>query len=699
MPSLIIELLSEEIPSSMQLRAAKDLCCMVTTELKKSGLTYESAKPYVTPRRLSLVVRGIPDSSAPVVKKERGPRLGSAEKTIAGFLKRTGLTSIKEASVISDTGGDYYSACVSQQVLNAHEIIQKFLPEIIRTFPWPKSQRWGYGSLKWVRPLKSILAVFGPENKKELKVVSFELDGLISDNVTYGHRFLCPDAIPISYFGDYIEKLYQAKVILDHERRSNLILREALKLSGSKDLTLVRDDKLLEEVVGLVEWPVVMLGEFDRSFLSLPKEIIAAAIRIHQKCFVLNDSCMNELSNHFIIVANMETTDGGVEIVRGYNRVVNARLADARYFYETDLKSMDGFSKGTSILEQRLEKLRTSGVVFHSKLGTQYQRVERIVRLARHIAPIVGADIDQAVRAAFLAKADLVTEVVGEFPGLQGLMGGFYAFEESPVVADAIATHYKPLGPSDTVPREPAAITVAIADKLDTLVGFWLIDEKPTGSRDPYQLRRAALGIIRIVLENKIVLKLSDLIATHMSSFGCLADSKITDQLIDFVYGRLQIYLQTQNLVNSITDAVLSADRSSDILTVTNKAWDLKAFLDTDSGRDLLIWYKRADSILKAEERKSCEVYGTAVTVDDFLVDEEVALYRAVVASNQKIKNIQIYTCVLNELAKLRGYVDRFFQAVLVNSSNPSIRVNRLRLLSALCDTCRSVANFSKLSK
>src|SRR6202011_3104276 len=521
MPDLLLELFSEEIPARMQAKAADDLRRMVTDRLVAEGLVYEGAKAFATPRRLTLTVHGIPARQSDLKEERKGPRVGGAETAIAGFLKATGLASLDEAKIQRDPKkGDFYVALIEKPGRATLDVLADMLPVIIRTFPWPKSMRWGErsarpGALQWVRPLHSIVASFGMETEQP-DVVKFAVDGIEAGQTTYGHRFMAPAPINVRRFGNYQAKLHAAKVVLDPERRKDIILADANQLAFAQGFELVEDQGLLDEVAGLVEWPVVLMGSFDKEFLSIPGEVIRATIRNNQKCFVVSDPKKTDktgkLTNKFILTANIEASDGGKTIVAGNERVIRARLSDAKFFYETDLKTK---------LEDRLPKF--DGIVFHEKLGTQGERIARIERLAAKIAPLVGADVEKAKRAARLAKADLLTEVVGEFPELQGLMGKYYALAqgEDASVAATSEEHYKPQGPNDRVPTDPVSITVALADKIDTLVGFWAIDEKPTGSKDPYALRRAALGVIRLAIDN--ALRLSILLAAK-SALACLLE-------------------------------------------------------------------------------------------------------------------------------------------------------------------------------
>ncbi|TJV00295.1 MAG: glycine--tRNA ligase subunit beta [Mesorhizobium sp.] len=545
MPDLLLELRSEEIPARMQRKAAGDLRKMLTDGLVEAGLTYEAAREYWTPRRLTLDIRGLTARSKDINEEIKGPSTTAPEQAVQGFLRKAGLSSMAEAHIHSDPKkGDFYVAHISKPGRAAEQIIADLVPGIIRNFPWPKSMRWGPasakpGSLRWVRPLQSILCTFGPETEEPV-VVDFEIDGIRSGNVTYGHRFLAPGEITVRRFDDYVSKLEAAKVVLDADRRKEIILADARNLAFANGLDLVEDEGLLEEVSGLVEWPVVLMGEFEQAFLAIPAEVIRLTIRANQKCFVTRPQGEGEtLSNRFILTANIEATDGGKEIAHGNGKVVRARLSDALYFWTTDQGDLPDLGQletsaekfGLDLkkpLDQRMARLDHLDVTFHAKLGTQGERVERIKGLARELAPIVGADPALASRAAILAKADLTTEVVGEFPELQGAMGRKYALlqGEHPSVAAAIEEHYKPQGPSDYVPSDPVSVAVALADKLDTLVGFWAIDEKPTGSKDPYALRRAALGMVRVILENKLKLSLGIAIAAAVSSALAVYEQK-----------------------------------------------------------------------------------------------------------------------------------------------------------------------------
>ncbi|MGF9756963.1 glycine--tRNA ligase subunit beta [Microvirga sp. 0TCS3.31] len=751
MPDLLLELFSEEIPARMQRRAAEDLKKLVTDALVERGFLYEGAKAFATPRRLALHVAGLPVKGQDVREERKGPRVGSPDAAIQGFLKGAGLTSIEQAKIESDPKkGEFYVAVIEKPGRSTPDVLAEILPSIVKNFPWPKSMRWGAasrepGSLRWVRPLHSIVCTFGPETE-DPEVVRFDVDGIGSGDVTKGHRFLASDEIRVKRFDDYAPALERAKVVIDTDRRKDMILHDAKDLAFAQGLELVEDEGLLEEVAGLVEWPVVLMGSFDEAFLDIPPEVIRTTIRANQKCFVLRDPNTGKLANKFLLTSNLIASDGGKTIVGGNERVVRARLSDANFFWKTDQQVK---------LEDRLEKLKT--IVFHEKLGTQHERVERIAALSKELAPIVGADPELAERAARLAKADLVTEMVGEFPELQGLMGRYYATlqGEHASVAAAIEEHYKPLGPSDRVPTDPVSVAVALADKIDTLVGFWAIDEKPTGSKDPYALRRAALGVVRLLLSNETKLSLTrillwaDLVNTFRSierdvradlidvaeflktkfnversrellkeyiaskGAGLATDSGAekkaekalaqASDLLSFFADRLKVYLREQGARHDLIDAVFALERQDDLLMIVRRVEALGRFLDTEDGKNLLAGYRRAANILRIEEKKDGRAYNEAPDlqiVNDQGQIEEKAL--AVVLDGAKREaaaavEAEDFEGAMRALSCLRQPVDAFFDKVTVNAEDPALRANRLRLLNSIREATRTVADFSRI--
>ncbi|MCG7506360.1 glycine--tRNA ligase subunit beta [Mesorhizobium retamae] len=724
MPDLLLELRSEEIPARMQRKAAGDLKKMLTDGLVEAGLTYEAARDYWTPRRLTLDIRGLTPRSKDVHEEIKGPSTKAPEQAIQGFLRKAGLASVADAHVHADPKkGDFYVAHISKPGRAAEEVIAELVPAIIRSFPWPKSMRWGPasakpGSLRWVRPLQSIVCTFGPETEEPV-VVDFEIDGIRAGNVTYGHRFHAPDAITVKRFDDYAAKLEAAKVVIDAERRKEIILADARNLTFANGLDLVEDEGLLEEVSGLVEWPVVLMGEFERAFLAIPPEVIRLTIRANQKCFVTRPQGEAEnLSNRFILTANVEAKDGGAEIAHGNGKVVRARLSDALYFWNTDqgdLPDLGALESSaakfgldlTKPLDQRMARLDHLNVTFHAKLGTQGERVERIRKLAREIAPTAGTDPALAERAAVLAKADLQTEVVGEFPELQGAMGRKYALlqDENASVAVAIEEHYKPQGPSDRVPTDPVSVAVALADKLDTLVGFWVIDEKPTGSKDPYALRRAALGVIRILIENGVRLGLRKAFvqAEKTITIGTISNLADNDNwasdLLSFFHDRLKVYLRDQGARHDLIDAVITSD-ADDLLTIVRRVEALGKLLDTEDGKNLLAGTKRAANILAAEEKKGTAV---AMAVDPalFREDAEKLLFGAIGQAEAQAGEAigkEDFSGAMVALSSLREPIDAFFDKVLVNDDDDAVRANRLALLSRIRTATDRVADFSKIA-
>ena len=700
MPDLLLEFFSEEIPARMQAKAAEDLRKLVTDKLVAAGLTYDGAKAFATPRRLALTVQGVPVRQPDVKDERKGPKVGAPEQAIAGFLRAAGLKSIDEARVQADKKGDFYVAVIEKAGKPAIDVLAEIVPEVVKTFPWPKSMRWGSGSLNWVRPLHSIVATFGPETE-EPDIVPFKVDGVAVGDATRGHRFMAPAEIKVKRFDDYVKKLDAAKVVLDPARRAQMILADAKNLAFAQGFELIEDESLLAEAAGLVEWPVALMGSFDAEFLKIPGEVIRATIRNNQKCFVLRDPKTGALTNKFIMVTNIEASDGGKAIVAGCERVIRARLSDAKFFYETDLKAK---------LEDRLPKFEH--IVFHEKLGTQAERIARIEKLAAELAPLVGADVAKAKRAAKLAKADLQTEVVGEFPEVQGLMGRYYAAAqgEDKEVAAAIEDHYKPLGPSDRVPTDPVSMAVALADKLDLLTGFWAIDEKPTGSKDPFALRRAALGVIRIILDHRLPIILrgaADWHWEHALKKDISKDAEKIDSLMLFFQDRLTVQLRDQKARHDLVDAVLDAGSlvaHGKLISVVDRVEALGKFLDTDDGKNLLAGFKRAANILRIEEKKDNKSYIGAPDAARYQQAEEKELARAIdVAKKDASAAVakEDFAAAMTAMAKLRPHVDAFFDKVTVNVTDladaKAVRENRLKLLNEIREATRAVADFSKI--
>ncbi|PLX36234.1 MAG: glycine--tRNA ligase subunit beta [Hyphomicrobiales bacterium] len=742
MPDLLLELFCEEIPSRMQRRAATDLKKLVGDGLVDAGLAFEGAEAFATPRRLALHVAGVPARSPDTSEERKGPRVGAPEKALEGFLRAAGLASVDDAEIASDPKkGDFYVARIEKPGRTAEEVIAELVPNVIRKFPWPKSMRWGTGTLRFVRPLHGILCTFGPEHE-ETQVIDFEVDGIRSGNTTGGHRFLAPEAFAVKRFSDYVPALEKARVVLDLDRRKDIILHDARNQAMALGLELVEDAGLLEETAGLVEWPVVLVGTFDERFLEVPEEAVITSIRTHQKCFSLRDPKTGKLANKFVLVSNLEATDGGKAIVAGNQRVVRARLSDADFFWQTDLKTP---------LDERVSKL--DAIIFHEKLGSQGERVKRLERLARAIAPKVGADPELAARAAHLAKADLVSDMVGEFPELQGLMGRYYALAqgEEAAVAAAIEEHYRPQGPSDAVPSDPVAIAVALADKLDILVGFWAIDEKPTGSKDPYALRRAALGIIRIVLEQNLRVPLHEL-GTHalrrtltdiasarghesiaelpflkegkgkslaeeaLSFLGRTAEkvldsigdkvpetpweSGLIGDLLSFFADRLKVQLRDEGARHDLVDAVFALDGQDDLWLVVRRIEALGKFLETDDGANLLAGYRRAANILKAEEKKDGRNFDGEPQTNLFAEEAEIALAKTIDTAKESVGEAvakEDFAAAMTALAALRAPVDTFFDDILVNADDAAVRENRLRLLNEIREATATVADFDRI--
>lgn len=669
MPDLLLELLSEEIPARMQAQAAKDLERLIVGALADHGLLFEGVRAFSGPRRLTLVLTGLPAKQPDVSEEKKGPRVGAPEKAIEGFLKSAGVT-LDQCKQHEDAKGAYYVAVIERKGRNTAELLSELLPDAIGKLPWPKSMRWGSGRFRWVRPLHKIVATFDGE------VVPFEFAGVASGNNTNGHRFLSKGAIEVRHFADYQEKLKKAHVVLDADERREIILHEAQQKVFALGLELIEDEGLLREVTGLAEWPVVLVGEIDQAFVDLPPEILQTSMRSHQKYFSLRKPETFELANKFIVVANMIAEDGGEQIVAGNERVLRARLADGKFFWDQDRKRS---------LDSRVADLQD--MVFHAKLGTQLERVKRIEALAGEIAKIIGADSEKAKRAAFLCKADLTTEVVGEFPELQGVMGRYYALNdgEDADVAAAIRDHYKPLGPSDAIASAPVSMAVALADKLDALTGFFAIGEKPTGSSDPFALRRAALGVIRIVLGTETRLQLKKI-------------DKFDNELLSFFADRLKVALREKGVGHDLIDAVFALGDEDDLVRLVRRVEALQEFLKSDDGANLLTGYKRAANILKIEEKKDKREYRGVP--DGLIEQDEKELQAALVrvkADAAKALAKEEFGAAMRSLASLRAPVDRFFDKVTVNAKDKTLRENRLKLLSQIVETAHHVADFSKV--
>jgi glycyl-tRNA synthetase beta chain len=713
MPELLLELFSEEIPARMQANAAKDLERLVIGALSDRGLLFEGAKAFAGPRRLTLAIAGLPAKQPDTSEERKGPRVGAPEKAIEGFLRSAGVT-LEQCAKQSDGKGEFYVAVIMRTGRATADVFAEILPEVIGKLPWPKSMRWGAGAVRWVRPLHAIVCTFDGE------VVPFDFAGITSGNTTYGHRFLSTGAIEMRRFEDYEQKLRAAHVILDAVERKEIILHDAKQKAFAIGLELIEDEGLLDEIAGLAEWPVVLIGRVEDQFMDLPPEILQTSMRTHQKYLALKDSKTGKLANRFAVVANMIATDGGKEIVVGNERVLRARLSDAKFFWEQDKKRT---------LESFVDDLKN--VVFHAKLGTQYERVERIETLAGEIAARIGGDVEKSKRAARLCKADLTTGVVGEFPELQGIMGCYYALHEGEDtdVADAIRDHYKPLGPNDAVSTNKTSITVALADKVDQVVGFFAVGERPTGSGDPYALRRAALGVTRTILANSLRFPLSRLFgfgmdqyllqaarhdATHSvrDAFNIASQRSIDrgslghwnfyleEGVAGFINDRMKVALREKGTRHDLIDAVFSLGNEDDLVRLVARVEALQAFLKTDDGANLLAGYKRAVNILRIEEKKDKRVFDGEPDPALLSDPEEKALFTDVATARELIAaelQRERFAEAMTVMARLRKPVDDFFEKVTVNAPDAKLRENRLLLLSRLRATLHQVADFSKI--
>jgi len=755
MPDLLLELFSEEIPARMQARASADLRRLVTEGLVEAGLTYASAGAFATPRRLVLSVEGLSAASSTLREERKGPRVDAPDKALAGFLRATGLS--REALEQRESKkGRVWFAVSERPGRKAAEIVAEVVAATVRGFPWPKSMRWGAGTLRWVRPLHSILCLLSDE--AGASVVPLEIDGIPASDSTEGHRFMSPDLFSVMSFEDYRAKLQRAHVLLDAADRAARIRADAKIAAFAHGLELVEDAGLLAELAGLVEWPVVLIGEIGADYLDLPPEVLQTSMRTHQKFFSVKNPKTGRIER-FITVANRETADEGATILKGNRKVLAARLADAKFFWENDLRVVH--SVGMEGMAAGLEH-----VTFHNKLGSQADRIKRIEALAREIAPIVGADPELAAEAARVVKADLQSAMVGEFPELQGTMGGYYARAAGlpEAVAQACKEHYQPLGPADTVPTAPVSVAVALADKIDTLTGFWAIDEKPTGSKDPFALRRAALGVIRLVLENGVRATLREWMSlawqetllqrcaigeaftydkqgkpieslkvsqdvkrrklnelqngeTVRLHRGVKADvssnryevadvitylslENVVPDLLAFLHDRLKVHLRAQNIRHDVIDACLAMPNNDDLTLLVKRARALQAFLDTDDGENLLQGFKRANNILTQAEAKDGVEYSYGAEAKLAQTPEEKALFAALDAAEPVIATAlgaEDFTAAMAAMAALRTPIDAFFEAVQINAKNEILRRNRLNLLNRIRATCLAVADLTRL--
>ncbi len=720
MPDLLIELFSEEIPARMQAKARDDLRRLVTDGLVEAGLTYASAGAFSTPRRLVLTLEGLTAESRAVREERKGPRTDAPEAALEGFLRATGLTR-DQLERRDDKKGQVWFAVIERPGRPAAEIVAEVLDRVIRSFPWPKSMRWGAGSLRWVRPLHAILCLLSVEHGPS--VVPLAVDGIVAGNRTRGHRFMAPAAFSVTSFEDYRAKLMRAHVRLDSAEREAAIWHEATTAAFARGLDVVPDAGLLTEVAGLVEWPVVLLGAIDDAFLGLPPEVLQTSMREHQKFFSLRNPATGRIEA-FATVANRDTADHGATILAGNQKVLAARLSDARFFWENDLRvvqsvGMEGMAEGLA------------NVTFHNKLGSQAERIARIEALARELAPLVGASPDLAAEAARVAKADLQSAMVGEFPELQGVMGGYYARAAGlpEAVADACKAHYSPLGPSDEVPSAPVSVAVALADKIDTLTGFWAIDEKPTGSKDPFALRRAALGVVRLVVGNGYSLKL---FAVLLRGFGhqnaeflidaaksASGDAKalavisvegeqvvynekeaVVFDLLLFLHDRLKVYLRDQGIRHDVIDACLALPGNDDLTLLVKRAEALATVLKTEDGANLIQGFRRANNILTQAEEKDGVEYSYGADVKFAETGEERALFVALDRAEAAIAPAlatEDFATAMAAMAALRAPVDAFFEAVQVNSDNAVIRRNRLNLLHRIRAICTQAADLTRI--
>ncbi|CAM3559165.1 glycine--tRNA ligase subunit beta [Thalassospira profundimaris] len=685
MAELLLELFSEEIPARMQARAAEDLTKLVTDGLKAADLGFDKVEALVTPRRLTLIVDGLPEKQPDLREERRGPRADAPEKAINGFLAGNGVT-LDQCEKRETPKGVFLFAIVEQKGRAASEVIKDIIEDAMNKLPWPKSMRWADQKIRWVRQLDRILCLF------DGKVIPVTYGPVTADDTTRGHRFLAPAEFSVSNAAEYKEKLRAAKVMLDREERKQVILDGAKKLAASEGFELLEDNGLLEEVCGLVEWPVPVMGKVDDQFMDIPREVLETSMREHQKYFVVEDKA-GKLAARFITVSNMVTADNNAKIIAGNERVLRARLHDAKFFWDQDRKVT---------LQSRLPKL--DNIVFHAKLGSLAERVLRLRGLAREVsAEIPGCDVKLADRAAEIGKADLVSQMVFEFTELQGLMGKYYAENdgEAPEVANAIAEHYAPAGPSDMCPTAPVSVALALAEKLDTLAGFFAIDEKPTGSKDPFALRRAALGVIRLVLENGLRLPLRRLFAFAVSQYpATIRRDEAVEDLLAFFADRLKVHLREQGVRHDLVSAVFALDGEDDLVRLLARVEALSDFVSGESGVNLMAGYKRATNILRIEEKKDDMSYKADVSADLLSQEEERKLYEALIDVRHKALPLlrdEDYAAAMTEFARLREPVDAFFEKVTVNSDNADERANRLKLLAQIRTALHDIADFSKI--
>ncbi len=690
MPDLLLELYSEEIPARMQAGAAKDLERLTVGALSDRGLLFEGIKAFAGPRRLTLAIAGLPAKQKDVREELKGPKVDAPAAAIDGFLKKTGLTK-DQLKVEKTPKGDVYIGVIERNGRETAAVLAEILPEVMGKLPWPKSMRWKPGvAVRWVRPLHSIVATFDGE------VVPFSFAGVSSGRHTLGHRFLSSGKIEVRRFEDYEAALKKAHVILDADERKAIIFEGVKQAAFVHGLEMIPDEGLLNEVAGLAEYPTVLIGAIEDQFMDVPAEILQTSMRTHQKYFSLRDPRTGKMANRFAVVSNMVAEDGGKQIVAGNERVLRARLSDAKFFWDEDRKRT---------LDSRVEDLK--GIVFHAKLGTQYERVERIAALAGEIAEKIGADVHKAKRAARLAKADLTSGVVGEVPDLQGVMGRYYALhdKEDAEVADAVRDHYKPMGPGDAVPINKVSIAVALADKLDALTGFFAAGERPTGSGDPFALRRAALGVIRIILENDVRCSLRTIVrdldrSWEESDRGAMGTHGGEDVLV-FLTDRLKVALKEKGVRYDLIDGVLSSGAEDDLVRLVARVRALQEFLKTDDGTNLLAAYKRANNIVRQEEKKDNKLYQGQGPKSIFLVEPaERALYDELQsfqrAALQKIKD-ERFEDVMSDMAHLRPLLDSFFSEIRVNVDDPEKREARIRLLGLIPWMLSPVADFSQV--